>query len=375
MASDTELPRSPEGRPKRRSLGARLFRLVLLALGPLLILVLGLQYYIAAGRYISTENAFLKSDKIAVSTEVSGHVAAVEINQNDLVTAGQPLFRINEQRFLIALNRKQAELESARQRVEALRALYRQKQAEIKVSGQEVAFYQSEFKRAERLKDGGHVSSANYDKARRDLLMTRHRVEALKQDLSGVLASLGGDPAVPVDRHPDVLETLAEVERAQLDLTRTTVVAPAGGIASNLELQIGEYVAAGIPVFSLVTTDRIWVEANLKETDLTHVRPGQKASVVVDAYPDHAWRARVASIAPATGAEFALLPPQNASGNWVKVVQRVPVRLEIDRRETDPPLRAGMSVEVEIDIEVERSLPLLIDQALAWVTGEPKSQP
>lgn len=372
MASDSAHAQSPQERPpKKRPLGARLVRPVLLVLGPLLALVLGLQYYIAAGRYVSTENAFLKSDKIAISPEVSGHVAAVQVNENDLVPAGRPLFRIDEQRFLIVLNRKQAELEQARRRVEALRALYRQKGAEIKVAGQEVAFYRNEFKRAERLKDGGHVSGANFDKAERDLLMAGHRVEALEQDLSGVLASLGGDPSVPIDRHPDVQEALAEVERAQLDLTRTSVVAPADGIASNLELQIGEYVEAGTPVFSLVTTERIWVEANLKETDLTHVRPGQTATVVADAYPDHAWRARIASIAPATGAEFSLLPPQNASGNWVKVVQRVPVRLEIERRETDPPLRAGMSVKVEIDTEVERSLPLLIDQALAWVTGEP----
>ena len=364
MAAETKSRRSPI---------ARLLRLALLALGPLVILAVGLQVYIATGQYVSTENAFLKSDKIALSPEVSGHVEAVLVAENDLVSAGQPLFRIDGQRFVIALNRKRAELESARQRVEAMRALLRQKRAEIKVAGQEVSYFESEFKRAERLKDGGHVSGANFDKARRDLLMTRHQVEALKQDLSGVLANLGGDPDVPTDQHPDVLEAMAEFDRASLDLTRTTVVAPAAAIVSNLELQVGEYVEAGTPVFSLVTTEKIWVEANLKETDLTHVRTGQLASVVADAYPDHAWRARVASIAPATGAEFALLPPQNASGNWVKVVQRVPVRLEIERRESDPPLRVGMSVEVEIDTEVERSLPGVIDEAMAWVRGEPRA--
>ena len=365
MAGDT---------PPRRSLVARLLRLGLLALGPVAIAAVGLQLYIASGQYVSTENAFLKSDKIAISPEVTGHVEAVLVEENDIVAAGQPLFRIDGQRFLIALNRRRAELEQARQRVESMRALHRQKQAEIKEAGQEVAFYQSEYKRAERLKGGGHVSGANYDKARRDLLMTRHRVEALRQDLSGVLANLGGDPELPTDRHPDVLEAMAEFDRAQLDLTRTTVVAPAGGIVSNLELQVGEYVEAGTPVFSVVTTERIWVEANLKETDLTHVRPGQAATVVADAYPDHAWQAQVASIAPATGAEFSLLPPQNASGNWVKVVQRVPVRLEIERRESDPPLRVGMSVEVEIDTQVERSLPGLIDRAMAWVRRS-KDQP
>ena len=141
-------------------------------------------------------------------------------------------------------------------------------------------------------------------------------------------------------------------------------------MVSNIELQRGEYVTAGTPVFSLIAADRVWVEANLKETDLTHVRKGQRARVVVDAYPEHAWQASVSVIAPATGAEFALLPPQNATGNWVKVVQRVPVRLKLERRENDPPLRAGMSVEIEIDTEVERSLPKFVDSALAWVRGE-----
>jgi membrane fusion protein (multidrug efflux system) len=322
---------------QRRGLGARLGRLVLLGVGPLVLLVGGTYYYVISGRYVTTENANLKADKIAVSTDVSGPVAMVAVGENDQVVQGQTLFRIDERRYRIVLARKEAELRTARQNVEVLRALHRQKVAELE--------------RSEGLKKGGHVSQANYDKTRRDLLMARHRVEAVRQDIAGVLASLGGDPEAPNDRHPKVLEALTERERAQLDVLRTTVVAPLGAIVSNIDLQIGEYVTAGTPVFSLVAAERVWVQANLKETDLTHVRVGQQARVMVDAYPDHSWPARVASISPATGAEFALLPPQNASGNWVKV------------------LRAGMSVEVEIDTKVARSLPGLIDSALAWVTG------
>jgi membrane fusion protein (multidrug efflux system) len=354
---------------QRRGLGARLGRLVLLGLGPLVLLVGGTYYYVISGRYVTTENAYLKADKIAVSTDVSGPVAMVAVGENDQVVQGQTLFRIDERRYRIVLARKEAELRTARQNVEVLRALHRQKVAELEATRQEVRFHESEFKRSEGLKKGGHVSQANYDKTRRDLLMARHRVEAVRQDIAGVLASLGGDPEAPNDRHPKVLEALTERERAQLDVLRTTVVAPLGAIVSNIDLQIGEYVTAGTPVFSLVAAERVWVQANLKETDLTHVRVGQQARVMVDAYPDHSWPARVASISPATGAEFALLPPQNASGNWVKVVQRVPLRLELERRPSDPPLRAGMSVEVEIDTQVARSLPGLIDSALAWVTG------
>jgi membrane fusion protein (multidrug efflux system) len=349
--------------------GARLGRLVLLGLGPLVLLVGGTYYYVVSGRYVTTENAYLKADKIAVGTDVSGPVAMVAVGENDMVAQGQILFAIDERRYRIALARKEAELRSARQEVEALRALHRQKVAELEVTMQEVRFYESEFKRSEGLKKGGHVSQANFDKTRRDLLVARHRVEAVRQDIAGTLASLGGDPEVPTDHHPNVLEALTERERAQLDVLRTTVVAPLSAIVSNIDLQVGEYVTAGTPVFSLVAADRVWVRANLKETDLTHVRVGQRARVTVDAYPDHSWPAMVASISPATGAEFALLPPQNASGNWVKVVQRVPARLELERRPSDPPLRAGMSVEVEIDTKVERSLPGLVDSALAWVTG------
>jgi membrane fusion protein (multidrug efflux system) len=166
-----------------------------------------------------------------------------------------------------------------------------------------------------------------------------------------------------------VLEAMAERDSAALDLGRTTIVAPRSGIVSNIALQTGEHVEAGVPVFSIVISHPLWIEANLKETDLTHVRENQEATVEVDAYPNQTWRARVVGISPATGAEFSLLPPQNASGNWVKVVQRVPVRLVILGQPEDRPLRAGMSVRVEIDTQRERDLPPLVQSALAWATG------
>jgi len=251
-----------------------------------------------------------------------------------------------------------------------MHALHRQKAAEFEVARHDVHYYQGEFDRASNLKQKGHTSQATLDKARRDWLMARQSLEAVREDISGVLAKLGGNGILPIDQHPSVAEATAERDRAALDLKRTLVLAPRAGVVSNLELQPGEYVAAGRPIFSIVSVDPLWVEANLKETDLTHVRNHQTAWVQVDAYPDHAWRAKVISIAPATGAEFSLLPPQNASGNWVKVVQRIPVRLELDRDSEDPPLRAGMSVSVEIDTRHERALPALFDSAFAWVKGQ-----
>jgi len=354
------------GRPKRGVL-ARLGRVTLLGIGPLALAVAAGAYFVANAPYVTTENAYVKADKIAVSTEVAGHVAEVAVRENEIVEVGQLLFRLDDERFRIAVAQHRAALETARHEVRALHALYRQKSAELRSVREEIAYFDREYERAARLKKQGHMSHAKYEAARRDRLMARHRIDAARQDIQGVLASLGGDPDLAVDAHPRVLAAQTALARADLDLGRTAVVAQTRAIVSNIDLQPGEYVEDGEPVFSLVDVERFWVEANLKETDLTHLREGQPAELTVDAYPDYVWRAKVKGIAPATGAEFALLPPQNASGNWVKVVQRVPVRLEIERVEGEPPLRAGMSVRVKVDTGIEMDLPSPLRAALAWV--------
>ena len=363
MSDDPTGSTSP--RPAKR-FARRLGRVLLLTLGPVVVAGAGSYYYMTSGRYVITENAYIKMDKVAISADVSGHVEYVGVQENDFVEKGQILFRLDPERYRIALDRRKAEFAVARAGVEALRAVHRQKLAEFRVANHDVDYYQSQFERAAGLQKKGYASQAKFDKAKRDWLMSKQKIEAIRQDIAGVRARLGGDIKMPTIEHPLVLEALADRDRALLDLKRTAILAPQAGTVTNIELQVGEYVAAGRPVFSIVSAEPLWIEANLKETDLTYVREGQQARVEVDAYPDREWPATVVGISPATGAEFSLLPPQNASGNWVKVVQRLPVRLVLQRRPDDPPLRAGMSVRVAIDTGHERVLPGFIDSALAW---------
>jgi membrane fusion protein (multidrug efflux system) len=208
-------------------------------------------------------------------------------------------------------------------------------------------------------------SEEAYDEALHELKVGEESRRKIDQRIARSIAALGGDPNLPVEEHPRFRRAMAIRDQAAVDLERTVIKAPASGVISNMKLQVGEYVKEGSAIFSLIETSPMWVEANLKETELTNVSPGQPATLVVDAYPDHQWQAFVDTIAPATGAEFALLPPQNATGNWVKVVQRVPVLLRIERTVEEPMLRAGMTVMVSIDTGKARGLPSLVPEAFA----------
>jgi membrane fusion protein (multidrug efflux system) len=341
----------------RNALGSkRLVRVVLLALAPVIALFVGVYFYATGGRYVTTENAYVKSDKVAISTDVSGRVVDVKIADNENVKAGTLLFKLDPEPFRIALEEAEAKLRATRTEVEALRAQYRQKRQDLTKAEIDITFAKREFERQQQLVQQGHVTRSKFDDAMQRVERAQQQANAAREEMNQVAANLAGDPNLAVEDHPKYLEALSKRDDAALDLRRVDVHAPIDGVVTRMTLQPGEHVERGSPVFSIVKTSAMWVEANLKETELTHVRPGQTAEITVDAYPGYAWKAKVESVSPATGAEFSLLPPQNATGNWVKVVQRIPVKLIIEPRDDAPPLRAGISVVVEIDTGHEREM-------------------
>jgi len=323
---------------------------------PALVLVAALMFWLLGGRYASTENAFVKADIAQIASEVAGRIIEVRGRDHAMVAAGDVLVRLDPEPYRLALARAEAETDSARASVEQLKASLRETRAEAKEAENRVLFFETQAKRQRDLSGRGVSPAARVEQADSDAIQARDRLGMLQERIVRVEAALGGNTNLPTDQYPAVREKQALRDRAAFDLAHTEIKAPRAGVVVNFKLQLGEQVRAQTPLFSLVADRRPWVEANFKETDLTYVTVGQKAIVVIDMYPDVTWDAEVESISPATGAEFAILPPQNASGNWVKVVQRLPVRLRLIERAGEPPLRAGMTAYVSIDTQRTRSL-------------------
>ncbi|WP_051150112.1 HlyD family secretion protein [Reyranella massiliensis] len=331
-------------------------RLVLLFAVPLAAIAGAGWWWMSGGRYVSTDNAYVKAHIVQISSEVSGQVRRVLTRDHANVAAGETLLTIESRPFRLALDSADAELDAARAHVESLRGIWREAVAEVAEAESRSAYQERQWQRQEELASKGVASASKRDEAFNEARGAADRVRTAKEKLQRVLTALNGDPQLPADQHPMVREKMAARERAALDLARTAVRAPVDGVVVNMRLQQGEQIKAATPLFALVVLSRPWVEANFKETELTHVRVGQKATVVLDTYPDVTWEALVESVSPATGAEFAILPPQNASGNWVKVVQRLPVKLRLLPHVGEPPLRAGMTATVSIDTGRQRSL-------------------
>ena len=334
---------------------------------PAIVLAVSVFVWLSSGRYVSTDNAYVKGDRAQIATELSGIIVEVPVQENQRVSRGQLLFKLDDQAYRLGLNKIDAEIETTRADIRGLRAQWRTKREEIKAAQSQLNYAQQEFERQSDLADKKIASQQKLQETRMGLDVAHQRISAAQEDLQRIEAQLAGDPKIRTDDHPRVKQMLAARDDALLQLRRTTIEAPLDGIVSKRPVP-GSYATAGVPAMVVVADTDLWIEANFKETELTLVRPGQTAIVKVDTYPDAECTGKVASIAQATGAEFAELPPQNATGNWVKVVQRIPVRVAVTCRESDPPLRVGMSTTVEIDTGHSRSIGSLLS-GLAKAVG------
>jgi membrane fusion protein (multidrug efflux system) len=347
-----ELPVAPRRRDRRK-----LIRLSLLVLGPLVALGVAAEMYLTGGRYVETDNAYVRAPIMNIAPDVPGTVAEVAVHENQHVEKGALLFSLDQVRFRIALDGAKAQLGMVHNDLTALQATYRQNLSAIDQAKSSLDYAQATFDRQLNLQKHGVAAQATLDQARRDLDTAQEQLRGAQRAADATLSQLGGNATGSVDEHPRVLEAKSAIDKAQRDLDHATILAPWAGTVANVEnLRSGAYVAAGQAALSLVASNDLWVEANPKETDLTHLKVGDTATITVDAYPSFTWKAKVTSLSPATGAEFSVLPPQNASGNWVKVVQRVPVKLMLEETPGAPQLTSGMSVDVSIDTGHSRSL-------------------
>lgn len=332
-----------------RSIRERLRRPFMIAV-PILLVVFGAAYYLVEEPYVWTDDAFVRAAKITLNARVAGQAVEIAVRDNQHVRQGQVLFRIDPEPYQIAVDQADARLRSARIQIDSLKATYRQQQAELESAEDTASFDEREYNRKKALVANDFTPREVYDQTETALKVSRQRVASIEQQIANTVVALDGDPNIDIDRHPTVRAAKALLDRAKLDLSYATVVAPDDGTVARVDdLQVGNFVNAGAAVFSLISSRRIWIEANFRETGLTHMRPGQQATIKVDAYPDRKFRAHVVSMSPGTGSDFAVLPPENATGNWVKVVQRLPVRLEFDEIDPKWPLFSGMSVTARVD--------------------------
>jgi membrane fusion protein (multidrug efflux system) len=351
---------------KTRRARSRL-RIVLMLGGILAVAAAAAMTWLRGGRFVSTDDAYVRAAKLMVSTDVSGIISSVEVHEGQSVKAKEILFRIDPQQFQIALDNAKANLAQAVITLEAMKRDYNRMLRDVAVEQAQVELDQSNYDRYSALARTDIVSKANYDQARFTLAADKNKLESLQQQAEVQLTRLGGKPDLSIDQHPQYRQVKAQVDEAQRELDHAVVRAPFDGIVTQVDaLQPGTYLVSQTAALTntgavgLVSTNDVWVDANMKETDLTYVKPGDPVSVTVDMYPSQIWTGTVDSISPASGAEFSILPAQNSSGNWVKVVQRIPVRIHLDRKPGAPPLRSGMSVTATIDSGHQRTLAELL---------------
>jgi membrane fusion protein, multidrug efflux system len=338
----------------------RVTRWTLFGLLPLALLVGG-YFYVSGGKIMSTDDAYVDADKVSISTDIAGLVQDVDVSDNQHVIQGEVLYRLDPRQFQIALDNAKANLAQTALAIDAMKQDYKHMLSDVAAQQAQVDLDQTNYNRNNMLLHSGTVSQAVFDQSQYTLLNDKSKLESLRQQAATQLAKLGGDADIETAQHPQYKQAQAQVDEAQRQLDHTVIKAPFAGTVTNVpSIAPGKYLAASTTAFYLVDTDHLWVNANPKETELTYVRPGQAVTVTVDTYPNAIWHGTVQSISPAAAQEFSLLPAQNTSGNWVKVVQRVPMRVRVDTGDQKLPLlRAGMSVEVNVDTGHARGLPHL----------------
>src|SRR5580704_17774922 len=345
-------------------------RLILLVIVPLMALIAGLVFYLAGGRTVSTDNAYVGAQKVLLTPDISGKIASVRVKEGERVAAGDVLFEIDPMPFRLAVSQAQGKLDSVRTDFNNMKSDLKSLDTLVDLAQQNVALKQKDVERKATLLAKSSGAQADLDNSMSATVTARLQAQLAVQQQASTLNALLGNPDLPIEQYPPYQQASAVLEQAERDLNHTTLKAPIGGTATQVDnIQLGRFVTAGTPIFAVIDDRTPWVDANPKETDLTHVRVGQKVAINVDTFPDVTFHGTVSSISPGTGAQFAILPPQNAIGNWVKVVQRVPVRIAFDPGQDLTLLRAGMSVTVDIDTGQRRSLWGLLGWKSAAATG------
>ena len=325
-------------------------RATLMLIVPALAAAVGLCLYLVSGRYVSTDNAYVGAQKVLITPEVSGKVVRIAVIEGQQLTPGEELLSIDPEPYRLAALEAEARVARVKADFGTLKSASASLGKQIELGRESVAANQADFDRKVSLLNNRISSPADVDKSRMTLLAAKTLLEQLQQQEATVRNQLLGDMDLAIEKYPQFMEATVALQRARRDLANTVLRAPIAGIATQVtSIQMGRYLTAGMAVFSIIGTETVWVEANPKETDLTYMRPGQPVTITIDAFPSREWRGTVAAISPGTGAQFAILPPQNAAGNWIKIVQRVPLRIEFEPGQDVHRLRSGMSATVEID--------------------------
>jgi membrane fusion protein (multidrug efflux system) len=391
-------------------------RFILLIFIPLMTIMFTLGFFYSLGRYITTENAYIKAPIISIQSQIPGRVKTVFVKDNQQVKKGQKLFKIDTAKLKLDLSEQKQNLLTIKKEIDNRKSKYNEATEEIKLAEEEIKYYLLEMRRAKSLinveiklaeekvkyhqlefnriknlvnKGVGLKSkldeeqylyqsainnlkavklNSNFEEIKHSYTSSKQKLKIINDKAKTILTTLNGDAELKFDEHPLYLKHLTKLEQISFDIEQSTIFAEQDGIIAQMNLEEGEYIDVGKVLFAIVDEKNAWLEANLKETELTNIKVNQSAVFTPDAYPNNSWNAKVESISPATGSEFSILPPQNSSGNWVKVVQRVPVKIAIGssiineniQNNSKKDLRVGMSVSVTIDTKYKRDVPFII---------------